>query len=109
VLATGTLDGTVKILSLNSYRLQRTFLGQKSRITSLALSSFDELLASASEDGVVRVRSLKRSRQLRTLPGIGTGAMTVAFTNDGRTLLTGGKDGVVRFWQPSDSQVAQKN
>ncbi|HVZ04758.1 protein kinase domain-containing protein [Hyphomicrobium sp.] len=109
LLATGTLDGTVKILSLNSYRLQRTFLGQKSRITSLALSSFDELLASASEDGVVRVRSLKRSRQLRTLPGIGTGAMTVAFTNDGRTLLTGGKDGVVRFWQPSDSQVAQKN
>ena len=102
-LATGSLDGTIKVLSINSYRMQRIAQRPRNaRITSLAFSSYDDLLASASEDGVVRLRSLKRPRAFLSLPGIGSGAKMLAFTNDGRTLVTGGQDGVVRLWSLPD-------
>ena len=88
--------------------MQRTLSGHSARITSLAFSSSNDLVASASEDGVVRIRSLKRPRSFLPLTGLGSGAKTVAFGNDGRTLLTGGQDGVIRLWSLPDAQIAQR-
>ena len=89
--------------------MQRTLGGHDTRITALAFSSYDDLLASASEDGVVRLRSLKRPHSFWSLNGIGSGAKVLAFTNDGRTLVTGGQDGVIRLWSLPDPQIAQGN
>ncbi len=55
IIATGSLDTTIRLWDAKSYKLLRVFRGHQRGINDLRWSSFGRLLASASSDKTVRV------------------------------------------------------
>ena len=100
VLASGSIDGTIRIWNMRSERHVRTLRGHRSEIFSVAWSPNGRTLASASRDGTVRLWNPDNGANLSTLHGHGQTVWSVAFSPDGRTLASGGQDGTIHLWNP---------
>ena len=91
-LASGSLDGTVKLWNVEMETDIATPPG--SRFTSF--SPDGTTLASALGNGIV-LWNVATGRTIATLEGH-TGLITVSFSPDGTTLASGSKDGTVKLW-----------
>ncbi|MDT5120922.1 MAG: hypothetical protein QOC96_404 [Acidobacteriota bacterium] len=78
--------------------------GHSSRITSLAFSPDDRLLASASDDKTVKLWDVASGREIRTLTGHIGGVTSIAFDPTGKTLASGSSDGKVKLWEVASAQ-----
>ena len=96
-IATGSLDGVVKLWQLDGQPLF-TLTGHRDRIWSLAFSPDGALLASSSADGTVKLWRLDGTLQA-TLIGHQWGVWTVRFSPDGQRLASAGYDGRINLWQ----------
>ncbi|GAA0628736.1 hypothetical protein GCM10010174_55990 [Kutzneria viridogrisea] len=108
VLATGSLDHTVKLWSVSDRQratVLSTLAGQTDVIASVAFSRDGRLLATGCRDHSVRLWEVGDPRHpvlLRTLTGHGDLVFSMMFSPDGRTLATGSYDHTARLWDVSD-------
>jgi hypothetical protein len=104
LLASGSVDKTIKLWSLPSGDLMATLIGHQDRILSLAISPDATLLASGSGDKTVRLWSLPDGRLLKTVQGHQDRVNCVAITPDplkgrgGGLLISASADGTIRLW-----------
>ncbi len=98
IVASGGADRTVKLWSLTTLDLIRTYRGARDFISSLALSPDGKLIAAASLDGTIRVWSTSSRSQRRRFLGHQGAVNQIAFAPDSSCLVSAGSDGTVRVW-----------
>jgi WD40 repeat protein/serine/threonine protein kinase len=104
-LASGSLDGTVKVWDATSGKLIRTLRGHEGGIRSVAFSPDGTRLASASLDKTVKVWNATTGRETLTFKEHTAGLWTVAFSPDGTRLASASEDGTMKVWDPTTGQV----
>lgn len=100
LVATGGLDGTVRVWQLADGQLLRVLVGHDSYSGSVAWSPCGTLIASAGTwDGTVRLWDPKAGRQLRVFKGLKTPVGNVAWSPSGRRLVaSSGFSGELWMW-----------
>ena len=100
LLATGGLDGTVRLWDVETGRLVRALIGHNSYVSGLDWSPDGNTLASAGTyDITVRLWDTRTGQPLRVLKGHPAEVTLVKWSPDGRTVLaTGGISGAVSSW-----------
>lgn len=102
VLASGNIDGTIKLWNLNDGSVIHTLIGHTKWIASVTFSPDGKTLASASGDGTIRLWNVSDGRLIKTLSKHTKGVNSVSFSPDGQTLASGGEDRAIKFWNISD-------
>ncbi|HEX9617563.1 MAG TPA: hypothetical protein VGA03_09095, partial [Anaerolineales bacterium] len=101
-LATGLLDGSIKVWEMASGREVLILPGHMKRVNALAYSPDGARLASASEDGLAKVWDVSTGENLLTFLGHVSGLNGLAQSQDGTLLAVAGDDGIARVWDISD-------
>lgn len=98
-LASGCIDGTIKIWDPRRRHSPLHLKGHDHQITALAVSPDGTLLATGSTDGTAKIWDRRRGTERATLNGHDPHVVSVAFSPDGRILATGGvHDRTVKLW-----------
>jgi WD40 repeat protein/serine/threonine protein kinase len=103
-IASGCLDGTVKVWDAETGRELHTLQGPTSIIRSVVYSPDGRHLAVARNDGAIGVWNAVSGEKLRTLRGHKGTCWQVAFRPDGQALASAGADQTVRVWDVSSGQ-----
>ena len=97
-LASGSLDGTVKLWDVATHTNIATLEGHTGWVTSVSFSLDGTTLASGSLDGTVKLWDVAIHTNIATLEGHTNGVTSVSFSLDGTTLASGSLDGTVKLW-----------
>lgn len=97
-LASGSLDDTIKIWSLQTGELLRTLTGHARGINCLAFSPTSRMLVSGSDDDTLRLWNYETGESLRALTEHSRDINAVAISADGKILVSGSEDRTVRLW-----------
>jgi len=100
-IASGGVDNTLKLWSLEDGSAVKTFKGHRNFVNSVAFSPDGKKLASASEDGTVKLWDLESGSCLNTMKGHQDSVWSVAFFPDGERLASGSTDGTIKLWRAS--------
>ncbi len=104
-LASGEVDGTVRLWDAQSGDLLQARQGHTANVESVAFSPDGRLLASGSWDHTVKLWDAETCRVLRILEGHSDQVFSVAFSPDGRLLASGGSDKTVRLWNVETGEL----
>ena len=99
MLASGSLDKTVRLWEVSTGIHLRTFRGHSRFVLNVAFSPDGVTLASGSWDGTIRLWEVATGRYLRMFQGHTSYVLNVAFSPDGQTLASGSQDSTVRLWE----------
>jgi WD40 repeat protein/serine/threonine protein kinase len=105
LLASASLDRTVKLWHVDTGLLFWTFRGHRDLVRGVAFSPDGKQLASTSSDGTVKLWALSTGRQPRTLVGHTGEVWTPQFSPDGTQLASPGSDLTVRLWDPRTGRL----
>lgn len=105
LLASGSLDLTVRIWDAASGDSLTTLYGHTSWVLPTTFSPDGATLASGSEDATVRLWSVETGAAVRTLTAHASEVRSVAFSPDGRLLASGAEDETVRLWDVASGEV----
>ena len=94
-LATGSRDQTVKLWSVATGKLLKSWTAHSGFVNTVAFSP-DKLVASAGEDGLIKLWDLQ-GKLVKTLTGHKGRVSHLDFSAAG-ALVSGGEDGVIRLW-----------
>jgi len=98
VVASGSLDHTIKLWDVPGGRQLRTLASHHGQVHSLAFSPDGRIMASGSADGTITLWNAANGRVLSSLAGHKYDVFFVAFSPDGRTLVSGSEDNTVKVW-----------
>jgi WD40 repeat protein/tRNA A-37 threonylcarbamoyl transferase component Bud32 len=101
LLATGNLDGSIRILRLSDGFELRTARGHDGRIMGLDFSPDDRRLASTGQDGTVRMWNTRTTQEVLVLREHTVPVTAITFGSDGGALVTTADDGTVKIWDGS--------
>ena len=107
-VATGELNGTVRVWAVASGRPLATLTGHTGPISDLAFSHDGGLLVSASGDGTARLWDVGQERVVEELLGHDGWVTTAAFAPDERTILTASQDGTARIWDATAAEPREQ-
>jgi WD40 repeat protein len=91
------LESHLRIRNLETGKLIRS-INNSSKVTSLAFSPNNELLAVGSEDKMLRLWHIKTGQEIWTFRGHSERVLDVVFTPDGQTLISASWDKTIKFW-----------
>jgi hypothetical protein len=87
IIASGSLDATVKLWDTATGKELRTLIGHTSLVSTLAFSPDGKILASGGVDFAIRTWDVLTGKPLKVLQQHANGVTAVAFTPDGKTIL----------------------
>jgi WD40 repeat protein len=90
ILASGSIDGTVKLWDVKSGKELRTLYGHTEGILSLCFSPDGNMLAGGSSDGTVNLLSVIDGSVISTIKKTDTVVECLSFSSDGKNLAMGG-------------------
>jgi nucleoside phosphorylase len=105
IIASGSLDKTIKLWNLETGNLLATLVGHSSAVLSVAFSPDSKILASSSNlevrDGCIKLWDVESARIRQTLGGglMNLRVSSLAFSPDGQTLASGHAEAKIRLWQ----------
>jgi WD40 repeat protein len=110
LLATGGLDGTIRLWESTTGKLVKALIGHDSYVYGLAFSPRGRYLASGgSFDGTARIWEVSTGQPVRVLKGHPSYVTQVAWTTDGRKLVgVGGVSGDVSVWEAASGLIRAK-
>jgi WD40 repeat protein len=97
LLASGSVDCTIKIWNCDSGKCLQTFQGHQGWIFSVAFHPHHQILASASVDTTIRIWDIQTGDILHTLEGQDGWMFSVAFSPDGNYLASGSQS-EIKIW-----------
>ncbi|MGO8791498.1 MAG: WD40 repeat domain-containing serine/threonine protein kinase [Terriglobia bacterium] len=103
LLASGSVDRTVKIWDVATRQLKQTLAGHQNFVVAVAFSPDGDLLASGSTDNTMKVWDVASGNLLQTLDGDakGNSVLCVAFSPDGRLVAAGRWGNIIELWNRS--------
>ncbi len=104
LLASGSLDSTVKLWDVVAQTDAATLAGHAAAVGSVAFSPNGMLLASGSYDGTVKIWDVNARTDIATLDEGAVPITSVAFSPDGTTVASGAADGMVKLWDVETHQ-----
>jgi WD40 repeat protein len=111
VLASGGVDGTVRIWSLGDYQLQHEVRFLDGEVWALVPLRWGEriCLAGTGSGSLIQLWDPASGQQLRTLGETGgrIWALAQVGVNGRELLVSGAADGTIRFWDPRSGQLVQ--
>ncbi len=107
-MASGSLDNTVKLWSVESQKEVATLIGHDNTVTSVAFSPDSKYLASGSEDNTVKLWNVESQKEVTTLEGHTKEVLSVAFSPDGKYLASGSEDEKVMLWSVESQKKVAK-
>ena len=105
LMASGSNDGTIRLLQVSDGRLLRTWVGHRNGVESVLFSPDGSLMASGGRDNTVRVWRVSDYTLLRTLEGHTGSVRSVAFSPNGSLLASGGNDSMILLWRVSNGKL----
>ncbi len=96
-LASGSLDGTIRIVDGQDGSTIRLLEGHEEQVNGIAWSPDGALLASVSSDGTLRVWTVETGTGIR-VEVHGSPVNAVDWSADGYTVATGSEDRSIRLW-----------
>jgi WD40 repeat protein len=106
IMATASLDKTVKIWDAKSGKELKTLKGHTDQVYCVAINN-DGLVASGSRDKTIRLWDVKEAKTLKELKGHAESVESIAFSPNGKLLASGGLDKTVRLWDTGDGREVQ--
>ncbi|NET36944.1 MAG: NACHT domain-containing protein [Cyanothece sp. SIO1E1] len=102
MLASGSLDGAIRLWEVQTGQLLKTLRGHQAGVWSVAFSPGAQTLASSSEDHTIKLWDVQAGQCLKTLQGHQAGVLSVAFSGDVNSpiLASGSEDHTIKLWQP---------
>src|SRR5262249_2273910 len=105
-IATGGLDGTIRISTVESGMSGTRFLsGHQDQVNGLAFDPTGQCLASASHDHTVKIWNVSKGQPIHTIRAHADLVAGVMFDPDGRRLVSASTDCTVKIldpWMPPD-------
>ncbi|MCU0242943.1 MAG: hypothetical protein MUF51_11035 [Vicinamibacteria bacterium] len=106
-IASGGMDGTLRLWDRASQQCLSIFRGHEEAVTSVAFTPDGRFAVSASWDGILRVWDIDKKECALALDGEVGSLSTVAITPDGRQLAAAGQDGVIQIWDLKAQRIAK--
>ncbi|MBD2535023.1 trypsin-like peptidase domain-containing protein [Nostoc flagelliforme FACHB-838] len=103
-LASGSLDGTIKIWNVRTGQEITTLQGHSSSVRSVAFSPDGKTLASGDWRRTIKIWNVGTGQEITKLQGHSDYVESVAFSPDGITLASGSKDGTIKIWNVRTGQ-----
>jgi WD40 repeat protein len=97
-IASGSVDGPIKIWDGNSLELLRTLEGHSGIVRSLAWNHDGKKLASGSHDKTIKLWDELSGQLLKTLIGFSFGVYSVAWNHDDSRIVSGSLDNTIKIW-----------
>ncbi|BAY27144.1 protein kinase [Calothrix sp. NIES-2100] len=88
----------IHLFSSTTGELLRTFTGHSDWVSSVAISSDGQILASGSRDNTIKLWSVTTGKEIRTLTGHSDPVVSVAISSDGQILASGSLDKTIKLW-----------
>src|SRR5207237_825476 len=107
ILATGSVDHTVRLWDVASGRLLFTLRDHQGPINSIAFRPDGKRLVSAGNDARVIIWNVADGKKITTFNGHTQPVFTVAWRPDGKLLASAGADGKVLVWGEDRKIVTQ--
>ena len=104
MLASGSMDKTVRLWDTIKRKSLGKFSGHETDITAVALSYNGKILASGDAKKNIILWDTKTKQKRVELVGHTNGICALAFSPDGSTLASGSYDGTIRFWNPINGE-----
>lgn len=99
LLASGSLDGTIKLWDTARGESVATLTGDMTFVTSLAFCPDGKSLVSAGDDdGTIHLWDVTTGKKLTTFKGHTKSVISVAISPNGKTLASGGWDNTIKLW-----------
>jgi WD40 repeat protein len=108
VLASASLDQTVRLWNVASRENTATFRGHSDGVMAVAFASDGKTVASGGKDKTVRLWDVSSGKLVATLEGHGDSVRAVAFSPDGKLLASASQDGTVRLWDIGQPALDRK-
>src|SRR5262249_55092270 len=109
LLATGSIDQTVRLWDAGTGALVRTMNGHTGGVVQVAFSRHGKTVASASTDGTIRLWDVEAGETKTTFrPNDAKFATHLAFSPDGTILAAGLNTGVIQLWRAATAEQVRK-
>ena len=105
IVATGSLDGTVRLWSIRGASELRCLVGHSGSVETVLFSPDGGRLVTGSTDGTTRIWDVDLGRELCVLPGRTDAPRAVAISPDGTKLLAPTASGGARLWGVTNAAV----
>ncbi|KAM0263781.1 hypothetical protein ACHAQJ_001099 [Trichoderma viride] len=107
LVASGSLDNTIKLWDSTTGQCRQTLQGHNSAIQSVAFSHDSKLVASGSSDNTIKLWDSINGQCQQTLQGHEGYVISVAFSHNSKLVASGSRDKTIKLWDSITGQCQQ--